>query len=120
MMMLKPYLVYFWCISALTGTSVVLKKGLGLLEVEAQVLKGARTGSWGALEWGRGRGREGIGDSGLSLPLRQLANKFRPRAESSCLGHQWVRAGLSGQRESWQCSHSGELPCCLSGDTLDL
>lgn len=116
--MLKPYLVYFWCISALTGTSVVLKNGLGLLEVEAQILRGATTGSWGAVEWGRGR--EGIGDSGLSLPLKQLVNKFRPRPESSCLGHQWVRAGLAGQRESRQCSHGGEPPCCLSGNAFGL
>lgn len=86
-MMLKPDLACFWCISVLPGTSVppaVLRKGLGLLEVEAQILRGATAGSWGALEWGRGR--EGIGDGGLSLPLRQLVNKFRPRAESSCLG----------------------------------
>lgn len=40
MMMLKPYLAYFWCISMLIGTTaspVVLRKGLGLLEVEAQI-----------------------------------------------------------------------------------
>lgn len=62
-MMLKPFLACFCCISVLTGTSVppvVLRKGLGLLEVEAQTLRRATTGCWGAQE--SGKEGEGIRD----------------------------------------------------------
>lgn len=117
-MLLKSYLACFWCLSALPGTSVppaVLRKGLGLLVVEAQILRPATAGSWGALEWGRVR--EGIRDGGLSLALRQLVNKFRPRAEFSCLGHQWVRAQLVGQQERGS-RHPAFLETHLAYDTL--
>ena len=90
--MLKPSLAHFWHFSAWTGTSVssvVSRKGLVLLEVEAQILRWHEQAAW---------------DLGLGRRVREsLMARLFPAFEGS-----WPKNSGQGQSPAVQRTSASE------------
>lgn len=122
MMLPTPHLAYFWCIPALTATSVppvVLRKGPELLEVEAQSLRWAMPDSWGAQE--SEKEGEGIGDGWTySLTFKAAGQQVQAK------GRVQLSRELVSQSQVFRVEgepavlHGGEPRGRLSGDMLGL
>lgn len=122
MVMMELHLACFWCISVSTDASmppVVLRKGLELLEVEAQTSRRATTGFWGTQE--SGKEGEGIGDgwtcilafkaTGQQVQAKgrvQLSREPEPRFQGR---------GRAGSAAMVGRHHAAFLGTCLGCDT---